>query len=135
MAGLAVIVCLGLWVFHTLQDEETPIPDPRGSIRLTTAFRGVEKSAKITDPHEVAFLRQLFGQSYTAGYDDPICPFNLVRLTFYYEGRDISFGPAADDCNLVSYGPPIGRLNKVFQIRWEDKQRLDKIWRSARAPR
>ena len=57
----------------------------------------------------------------------------MVWFTFSYEGRDISFAPAADDCNLVGYGPPIGRLNKIFKIDWEDKQRLDKIWKSASA--
>ena len=133
LVGLTVTGGLGLWVYHILQDEETPIPDVRSSIRLTTAFRKVEKSVEITDPQDIAFLRQLFGQSYIAGYDDPICPFDMVWFTFSYEGRDISFAPAADGCNLVSYGPSIGRLNKIFQISWEEKQRLDKIWKSSRA--
>ena len=135
LAGLVVIGCLGLWIFRTIQDEETPIPDPRSSIRLTTTFRGVEKNRDITDPHDIAFLRQLFGRTYTASYDDPICPFDMVWFTFSYDGRDISFAPAADDCNLVSYGSSIGRLNKIFQIEWEEKQRLDKIWKSAGASR
>ena len=125
-AGLVLLLSAGwfYWqLFATFRPAVTRVPHPESEIRLTIDAFGETRTV------EVAFLRRLFGRSYVADWDDPICPFGPITITFVH-GRDrVVFIPAADDCEFVRYGNAQGFAQKLFFIPTEDKRKLQVLWR------
>lgn len=117
----AVLVLVSLaavgWFLHDLgRTVHTKIPPANSRIYVTVDIGFPEKKVvrtEITDPEDAAFLRALFGQSYAAQFDTPICPFGANRISFELDSGRIDFYPAMDDCDLVRYGRS-GK--KLFQI-------------------
>ena len=130
LALVAILILAGYIAceaFFLFRATLTKIPAAESRIYLEQhhAYSG---RTEITDPEDVAFLKQLFGRQYRAAFDDPICPFDIVKISFVHWGRAIDFYPAADDCEFVRYG----RMKKIFSIKPEEKKRLktltEKYW-------
>lgn len=114
--------CLAWEIFSLFTVTRTEVPAAESRIWLEQDHAGRGKT-EITDPEDVAFLRQLFGHPYEAVFDDPICPFDAVKISFEHKGRAIRFHPATDDCEFVRYG----NTQKTFAIMPEEKERLKEL--------
>ena len=109
-------------IFSISRPTLTEIPDENSRIYIEQHYRRKER-AEITDPVDVAFLRRLFERQYEAVFDNPICPFDIIKISFVHGWRTISFSPAADDCELIRYG----NTEKIIDVTPGEHAQLKKL--------
>lgn len=84
LGGCILAVGYFAWeIFSISRPTLAEIPEENSRIYIEHCYRRKEK-AEITDPVDVAFLRHLFGRQYEAVFDNPICPFDIIRISFVH---------------------------------------------------
>jgi hypothetical protein len=127
--GISVLVAYFAWLLFDLSHPTvTRIPHTASRIYIVSEEipprRGVRRLL-VESPDDVEFLMRLFGRSYDARFDTPICPFGGVCVSFVHDGERIDFYPAIDGCELIRYG----RSRKLFAVTREEKHALTYLLR------